>query len=227
MMNGRKKVLTIILIGFVIFTGVIYAQQEEEPQNNKEQFEITEESKITEEKTEVESDIKDLTEDGSKKESEIETENTDEEKMKTESDISTELLDQESTEKKDTEESKSLSSDQTVLDSTADQTARIIEFEELFKTHPETESLYQEYKAKKEKVKAGENPEKDMEDLKESYLPLVVQNTKEDLKEFADAKDIDTLIINEKIVIGDDEYYPDKLTDIEDKTDEFKNFLNK
>lgn len=195
-MLNRKNIFVFILIVFVIFTGIIYAQQEEVPQNKDEQFEITEKSEQKED-------------------------------MKTESEVSSELLDEESSEMKNTEENKSLSSDQDLISDTADQTAKIIGFEELFKIHPETESLYQEYQAKKKKIKKGDNPEKDMAALKESYLPLVVDNTKEDLKKFAAAKEIDTLIINEKIVIGEDEYYPDKLTDIENMTAEFKNFLNK
>jgi len=206
-MFNRKNVLVVLLTVFVIFTGVIYAQKEEAPQNKEDQFEITEESKKSEKNEELENDIK--------------------EKTKTESDISTELLDEQNSSTEDTGKNKVLSSNQNEINNTADKTAKIIEFEELFKIHPETESLYQEYLAKKKKIKEGDNPEKDIEELKESYLPLVIENTKEDLKEFTEAENIDTLIVNQKIVIGDDEYYPDKLTDIDNETEEFKAFLNK
>ncbi len=195
-MFNRKNIFVFILIVFVIFTGIIYAQQEEVPQNKDEQFEITEKS-------------------------------SQEEGMKTESEVSSELLTEESSEQENTEQSKSLNSDQDALNDPADKTAKIIGFEELFQFHPETKSLYKEYQAKKEKIKKSDSPEKDMAALKKSYLPLVVENTKDDLKEFAEAKEIDTLIINEKIVIGEDKYYPDKLTDIENMTAEFKSYLNK
>jgi len=206
-MFNRKNVLVVILSVFVIFTGVIYAQRDEEPQNKNDQFEITEKSKENKENTELENEIK--------------------EKTKTESDISTELLDEQNSITEDTGKNKVLSSNQNDINNTADKTARIIEFEELFKIHPQTESLYQEYQAKKKKIKEGSSSEKDIKELKESYLPLVIENTKKDLKKFTEANNIDTLIVNKKIVIGDDEYYPDKLTDIDNKTEEFKNFLNK
>lgn len=110
-------------------------------------------------------------------------------------------------------------------ENTAKKAAGMINFEELMAVHPETQEIYSEYQTEKEAINEGENAEENLMKLKENYYPLVIKSTKPELAEFAASQNIDLLLVNDNPVVGektDDQ----KLSEVEDLTDQFKNFLN-
>ena len=208
-MNNRSKILTFGLIVLIIFTGVIYAQNQKTAEESADKFEITENKEENDD---------------------LEESKQPEEEIKTESDVSTELTEDENSQEIEPAESKNRETEaesdteNSAADS-ADRNAGMIEFEELVATHPETEKIYEEYQKEKEQIEAGENKEENLAKLKETYTYLVVNETESDLKDFAEAKELDLLVINDQVVLGEQKE-GEKLPELENKSEEFKNFLN-
>lgn len=163
-MFNRSKIIIIGLAVLLVFTGVIYAQNQKEIAQQDDKFEIAQN-----------------------------------------------MNDQNSEEQND--------------ENTAKKAAGMINFEELMAVHPQTQEIYNEYQLEKEEIENGENTEENLMKLKEKYHQLVVEATKVDLEEFAASQNINLLLVNDKVVLGekDDEQ---ELTEVQDLTAEFKDFLN-
>jgi hypothetical protein len=217
-MNNRSKILTFGLIVLIIFTGVIYAQNQKSAEEPGDKFEITE----NKEKVETDATADDQTA--------VEKENG-EEDIKVESDVNNttnneEMSKQESEQTENKNQENELKSDQ--QDSTADtadKTAGMIDFEKLIASHPETQEIYKEYQTEKEQIEEGKNKEENLEKLKNTYTYLVIKKTRADLEEFAEKNDLDLLVINDQVVVGEKD--KEELPELKDESNQFKEFLNK
>jgi len=212
-MKNRSKILTFGLIVLIIFTGVIYAQNQKSAEEPNDKFEITEKKEES---------------------SDLEKSEQPEEEVKTESDVSTELteentvqeteeLDGKSQDAETEAETESAAKD-TAPDS-ADRNAGMIEFEELIAAHPETKEIYADYQADKEQLAEGENKEENLEKLNKTYTNLIIEKTRSDLEDFAEAEELDLLVVNDQLVLGEKEK-EEELPELENKSEEFKDFLN-
>jgi hypothetical protein len=216
-MNNRSKILTFGLIVLIIFTGVIYAQNQKSAEETGDKFEITEnneelKSEVTDKKETPEQE--DLEQDF-KIESDVESAPEVEDKIETASPLAEENQDNKI--ESNTEDSDA---------DTADGNAGMIKFEELISSHPETQKIYQEYKTEKEQLEDGENKAENLAKLKDTYTSLVLKKTGSDLKEFAEAKNLNLLVVNNQIVVGEKDK-EEKLPELKDQSQEFKDFLNK
>lgn len=193
-MNNRKKIIAIGLAVLIIFSGVIYAKNKtEEPETNNK-FEITE-------NIDSEQSAKD----------EINNEKTD-------TDIEAETLNE-------VEMPKELKTDQAEeaeMENT-DHSAAKIDFEKLMAAHPETKSIYEEYKVEKENIKGEENEAKKLNELKKNYYPFIMDKVKADLEAFANTKEFNLLLVNQEAVIG--QKSEKEMTNIKDQTDQFIEFI--
>lgn len=208
-MKNRSKILTFGLIVLIIFTGVIYAQNQKTAEETNDKFEITENKEES---------------------SALDSSEQPEEDIKTESDVSTELTDKDSVQESDAAEDKSQelepeSDNEDSAADSADRNAGMIEFEELIAAHPETEEINEEYQAEKEQLKEGENKEENLEKLNETYTSLLIEKTRTDLIDFAEAEELDLLVVNDQIVLGE-EAEEEELPELKDQSQEFKDFLN-
>lgn len=118
---------------------------------------------------------------------------------------------------------KELAVDQKDQSEKKEQKAVKIDFEKLMAAHPETKSIYQEYKVEKENIKGEENEKAKLKELKKNYYPFILEKVESDLKKFAEKNEIKLLMVEEKAVVGQK---PEKeLENLEDKTDQFIEFL--
>ncbi|RAK12664.1 hypothetical protein C8C77_10735 [Halanaerobium saccharolyticum] len=170
-MFRRSKIIIFGLAVLLIFTGVIYAQNQKELAQQDDKFEIAQN------------------------------------------------MDDQNTEEQNNDQAEQNE------ENTAEKTTGMINFEELMAVHPQTQEIYNEYQLEKEEIENGENTEENLMKLKEKYHQLVVEATKVDLEKFAASQNINLLLINDKVVLGEkaDEQ---ELTEVQDLTAEFKDFLN-
>jgi hypothetical protein len=101
-----------------------------------------------------------------------------------------------------------------------------INFEKLMEIHPKTQDLFSQYQLEKEEINKGENVEENMMKLKEKYHQLVVEAAKVDLEEFAASQNIDLLLINDKVILGEKDE-AQEISELQDFTAVFNDFLNK
>jgi hypothetical protein len=208
-MKNRSKILTFGLIVLIIFTGVIYAQNQKSAEEPNDKFEITEKKEES---------------------SDLEKSEQPEEEIKTESDVSTELTEENTVQESEEPDSKSQNAEteSAAKDSapdSADRNAGMVEFEELIAAHPETKEIYADYQADKEQLAEGENKEENLEKLNKTYTNLIIEKTRSDLEDFAEAEELDLLVVNDQLVLGEKEE-EEELPELENKSEEFKDFLN-
>lgn len=194
-MNNRKRIIAIGLAVLIIFSGVIYAKNKNEQPESKNKFEITENV-------------------NSEQSNQSDQDKIENEKAETETEAvnGVEMPKEPKTDQAETAEIGN-----------KDQLAAKIDFEKLMAAHPETASIYEEYKVEKENVMTKEDAAEKLKELKKNYYPFIMDKVKEDLEDFAKAKEINLLIVNKKAVLG--QKNEKEIANIKDQTAQFIEFL--
>lgn len=107
--------------------------------------------------------------------------------------------------------------------------AGTIELGKLLEMHPDTQDIYQKYQEKLTQIKENnsEDTETQIEQLNQEYISLVKNSIQNDLDQFVKEFGLDVLLVNNKIISGNQNISPEELTNVQDVSSYFMSYLNK